>query len=291
VESGFERDIDTEDEAASGTNLIPSLDREWFSDEELPPTATRHNQNNDHPTLPIPPINIPVHPSPPPIDPPVPSISTPRSQSSEGDVSLIAFGDQEPPPTNISEGATSSSEEDVEQKSLSEIRRESISRSKCWDEKLPDKRRRKPNPKYTQLSSAKIKLGDLNQAVLMGLDWSRNQLHSVPSHYSKIMALFQLGTDPFTNEIDGDLHPCLLASKASQADNPTFEEAMNSPHREGFHEAMAKEIKTLEDMNCWEVNDRVPGSNVLPSTWAFKLKFYLSTKLDFVRAVTDKSKV
>jgi hypothetical protein len=46
-----------------------------------------------------------------------------------------------------------------------------------------------------------------------------------------MMALFQLATDPFTNEIDGDLHPCLLVSKASQADNPTFEEAMNGPHR------------------------------------------------------------
>jgi hypothetical protein len=133
----------------------------------------------------FPQLTFQFHPKPPPIDPPVPSTSTPRSQSSEGDVSPIAVGDQEPPPPNISEGATSSSEGDVEQKSLSEIRRESISRSKYWDEKLPDKRRRKPNPKYTQLSSAKIKLGDLNQAVLMGLDWSRNQLHAVPSHYSK----------------------------------------------------------------------------------------------------------
>jgi hypothetical protein len=118
----------------------------------------------------------------------------------------------------------------------------------------------------------------------MGLDWSRNQLHSVPSHYSKMMALLQLATDPFTNEIDGDLHPCVLASKACQADNPTFEEAMNGPHREGFHEAMAKEIKTLDDMKCWEVIDRVPGSNVLPSTWAFKLKRFPDGSLSKYKA-------
>jgi hypothetical protein len=110
VESGLERDFDPDDEAALGTNLIPSLDREWLSDEELPPTATRHNHNDDHPTLPIPPINIPVNPTPP-IDTPVPSTPTPRSQSSEGDFAPIAVGDQEPPPTNISEGATPSSEE------------------------------------------------------------------------------------------------------------------------------------------------------------------------------------
>jgi hypothetical protein len=61
----------------------------------------------------------------------------------------------------------------------------------------------------------------------MGLDWKTNSLHHLDTHYSKMLAQFQLATDPFTNEIDGDLHPCLLASKASQANNPTFEEAVD----------------------------------------------------------------
>jgi hypothetical protein len=87
-----------------------------------------------------------------------------------------------------------------------------------------------------------------------------------------MMAQFQLATDPFTNEIDGALYPCLLASKASQADNPSYQEVMNGPHKDGFLQAMRKELLTLEDMNCWEVVERVPGSNVLPSTWAFKIK-------------------
>jgi hypothetical protein len=42
----------------------------------------------------------------------------------------------------------------------------------------------------------------------------------------KMMAMLQLATDSFTNEIDGDLHPCLLSSKASQADNPTLMDSM-----------------------------------------------------------------
>jgi hypothetical protein len=92
------------------------------------------------------------------------------------------------------------------------------------------------------------------------------------NYYSKMMALLQLATDPFTNEIDGDLHPCSLSSKASQEGNPTYEEAMNGPHRDGFHNAMIKELKTLTDMESWEVVKRVPWSNVLPSIWAFKLK-------------------
>jgi hypothetical protein len=61
----------------------------------------------------------------------------------------------------------------------------------------------------------------------MALDWSENELHSVSTYYSKMMALFQLATDPVTKEIDGEIYPCLLASKASQSDNPTYEEAMN----------------------------------------------------------------
>jgi hypothetical protein len=77
-------------------------------------------------------------------------------------------------------------------------------------------------------------------------------------------------TDPFTKEVDGDLHPCLLASKASQEDYPTYGEVMNGPGR--FLAGNEEKLKTLEDMNCWEVIDRVPGSNVLPSTWACKLK-------------------
>jgi hypothetical protein len=47
---------------------------------------------------------------------------------------------------------------------------------------------------------------------------------------------------------------------------------------------MAKEIKTLEDMKCWEVIDRVPGSNVLPSTWAFKLKRFPDGSLSKYKA-------
>jgi hypothetical protein len=75
-----------------------------------------------------------------------------------------------------------------------------------------------------------------------------------------------------------------LASKASQTDNPTYAEAMNGSHRDGIYKAMVKELKTLTDMECWEVVKRVPGSNVLPSTWAFKLKRYPDGSLSKYKA-------
>jgi hypothetical protein len=108
----------------------------------------------------------------------------------------------------------------------------------------------------------------------MAFNWTRNELHPVPTHHSQMMALLQLATDQFTQEIDGAIHPCLLASKASQSHNPTYEEATNGPHRDGFYQAMVTELKTLTNMDCWEVVERVPGSNALQSTWAFKIQRY-----------------
>ncbi|KAL7523033.1 hypothetical protein ACHAWF_000335 [Thalassiosira exigua] len=37
---------------------------------------------------------------------------------------------------------------------------------------------------------------------------------------------------------------------------------------------MKTEIATLEGMESWEVVDRTDDMNVLPSTWAFKIKRY-----------------
>jgi hypothetical protein len=106
----------------------------------------------------------------------------------------------------------------------------------------------------------------------MALDWTSTPVRAAASNFNRMMALFQLTTDPVTNEVDGELHPCLLTSKASQADNPTFEEATNGPHCDGIYEAMKAELKTLTNMDCWDVVNRMSRRIVLPSTWAFKLK-------------------
>jgi hypothetical protein len=47
---------------------------------------------------------------------------------------------------------------------------------------------------------------------------------------------------------------------------------------------MVTELKTLTNMDCWEVVERVSGSNVLPSTWAFKLKRYPDGSLSKYKA-------
>jgi hypothetical protein len=159
--------VDPIDEASSGTSLVASMDRKWLSDEELPPSAI--NDDSD-PDLPSQPINTPVPPEPPP-----PQLPPSRSTSEE-DVVPAEISDQKPHPTSASEGATSSSEGGVDSDTVSAP----VPSPKCknWDEELPEKRRRKPNPKYVQDADKYAthqhksgKLRDYDRGSFMNLDW------------------------------------------------------------------------------------------------------------------------
>ena len=69
-------------------------------------------------------------------------------------------------------------------------------------------------------------------------------------------------------------YPLYLASKVSSEDNPTLHQAMSSPERHGWIEAMEKELNSLEQMSVFIEVDRSEASqyNILDSTWAFKRK-------------------
>ena len=73
-----------------------------------------------------------------------------------------------------------------------------------------------------------------------------------------------------------DVQPHILKAKAAtnDADNPTFTQAMNSPHQDRWYEAMSIEYRTLLDIHAWSLVKRLPGMKILPMTWAFKLKRY-----------------
>jgi hypothetical protein len=255
----LERHIDEVEEASSHTPFVPSLDRAWLSEEELPLAAVRHDHQDHALGPPSPPIRSSSPHTPPgfsvPPEPPPPSsgrsppegVGVPAASSSEpseGD----AKGNISPEGDTFPEGELSPEGDTFPGGELTSPEGEPTLTSKYWDEKLPTKRRRRPNPKYAHLGNSRIRLQDFIESELLGLDWTKNALQEAPTYYSKMMALLQLATDPFSSEIDGDLHPCLLSTKASQADNPSFDEAMNGPHRDGFYQAMVKELKTLTDM-------------------------------------------
>ena len=69
--------------------------------------------------------------------------------------------------------------------------------------------------------------------------------------------------------------PQLMKAKSNDPDLPQLHEALAGPYREEFREAMRNEIKELEEHNTWTVvrRDQLPeGANVLPSTWALRIK-------------------
>ena len=67
----------------------------------------------------------------------------------------------------------------------------------------------------------------------------------------------------------------LKASATRDPDTPNIREALGGEYFQEFQEAMKKEIQELEEHGTWTVQrkDSIPeGANVVPSTWAFKIK-------------------
>ena len=117
----------------------------------------------------------------------------------------------------------------------------------------------------------KFKQASLDQQFLASLDWKKAVSMLKSPEFAKMWALAEQNRDLETGTFE-ELHPLILAAKASSADNPTWNEAMNGPLSDGYWEAAKKEIETLQKMKAWEVVDREAWMNVLPSTWAFKCK-------------------
>jgi hypothetical protein len=81
--------------------------------------------------------------------------------------------------------------------------------------------------------------------------------------------------------------PCILAARTKTSkyneDNPSFDTATRGPFQAEFWQAMRVELSTLEnEFDCWElvsdprddVENTEEEKNVLPSTWALKIKCY-----------------
>ena len=143
-------------------------------------------------------------------------------------------------------------------------------------------RSRKPNPKFkgsewanfqkSRLATQRVRAGVLNEQYLHSLDWSQTVDALKGGSWKAMLSLMSLYTDK-----DGYVdwfHPLALATKANSEDNPNWnQQAMNGPLKDGFWDAMGTEVNTLtEKKDAWDVVDREPWMNVLPSTWAFKIK-------------------
>ena len=91
-----------------------------------------------------------------------------------------------------------------------------------------------------------------------------------------------LATDPVTGmpddwamEAPNVIAWALKARKSNDPDTPTFGEAMRSQNREEFIKAMDLEVNDLVKHETWQtvLRSSLPeGANVIPGTWAFKIK-------------------
>ena len=130
----------------------------------------------------------------------------------------------------------------------------------------------------------KLRAGALNDQYLNALNWKLAINLICSNDMRGMMAMMHENTDPEYNTVEW-MHPMFLGAKANSEDNPTWEEAMNGPNRKGYWEACEKELNTLDsDKNAWDVVDREPWMNVLPSTWAFKCKRFPSGDIRKLKA-------
>jgi hypothetical protein len=117
----------------------------------------------------------------------------------------------------------------------------------------------------------KVRAGLLNEQHMQGLRWDRLVDSLKTGSLGTLMAQMNIETYQDLNTVE-EYNPSLLSSNASEDDNPTYEQVMSGPNKEGYWQAAKKEVDTLVKKGSWEVVTKKVWMHVLTSTWAFKFK-------------------
>jgi hypothetical protein len=114
------------------------------------------------------------------------------------------------------------------------------------------------------------------KCYLLQDNWTsdKNYLHGLNSNI--ILNSWESNGEPTISEV---IDPHLLAERTVSLkynkDNQLYDTAIRGPFQAEFWQAMRVKLKTLtKDFDCWSLVPQTPGINVLPSTWAFKIKRY-----------------
>ena len=113
----------------------------------------------------------------------------------------------------------------------------------------------------------------LHNQFVQGLDWTQSV--SMMKTRQGRQAILELSKDyDAETETQEDWSPLAFAAKAADADGDTlsYSEAMNHPSADGFWKAAKQELDTLDKFKVWDEVPRESWMNVLPSTWAFRIK-------------------
>jgi hypothetical protein len=131
---------------------------------------------------------------------------------------------------------------------------------------------RGPHGKHLQ---KRVLLTQLDEAALLSSDWN-DMGKKISGGFGHCFSAYvqpdladEVGSFTVT-----DLEPHFLKAKLdADPDSPTYRQAINSPQADMWWDAMEVELDTLEnDLKVWDLVYREAGMNILPSTWAFKLK-------------------
>jgi len=122
-------------------------------------------------------------------------------------------------------------------------------------------------------STKKIKGSAMDKRYIHSLDWNTaiNKMRTGAGQRQLLQMSLDYDVESGTQE---DWSPLAFAAKAgdADADTLTFSEAMNHPNSEAFWKAAKAEMTTLEKMEVWTEVKREKWMNVLPGTWAFRIK-------------------
>jgi hypothetical protein len=122
-----------------------------------------------------------------------------------------------------------------------------------------------------------VRKNHLAQLTLLQEDWSQLGWDAAAGIDQTYAAYIEpdLSDDMYTFTLADQPHILQAKMRKSDPDNPTWTQAMNSPEADKWWQACEVEMNTLEnDLKAWKLVKRLPGMNVIPSTWAFKLKRY-----------------
>ena len=116
--------------------------------------------------------------------------------------------------------------------------------------------------------NSKISNRDVYNHHIQSLDWNPSQLLTGSTYHNRKI----LGQLLKAQAYGGEWDPLALAAKSNNEDVFTWEQAMNSPHEKGFKKAAELEFDTLQRLHVWDIVNRKPWMNVLPTTWSFRVK-------------------
>ena len=291
IEIGLERHIDDVEYDRRGRRLLPQLHDDWLTDFERrlrnetratrqrrrqAPADTPRTRRQQHPPALNPEgadVQAPPQVNPPPVQPP------PEQEQSSDDESEFnaadAPGNEDDDALSLPEGVSD------EQEQGNETPPEPLPEQQQTRMKTRSGREVKPsrrvfgdewaNYKGFYSGRKKVRLETINNQFLAMLQWTKTMNMLDSYEFQRMWSLIQDETDPETNTVEW-MHPMILAAKANSEDNPTWDEAMSGPLKEGYWEAALKEMDILQVKQAWDVVQREDYMNVLPGTWAFKCK-------------------